>query len=542
MKIGARPASGDEISILHEGSLIEEAFACYTPEEAWEVLQDRKRKYYNKYSAAYSGDHTALKATAESDSFWKRQGKAKIHVPVAADIAATSANLLFGEEPRYVVEDAESKLEEESNSPKAARLTRLINLNAFHPKLCEGAEIASVLGGVCMKINWNAEDLDYPTINIVSADNAVPEYRMNRLHCMHFFTVLRVDNRSRGYWRCYECYQPGKIKMAIYYGSSGDLGTRQDDDAVRKLGYEPEIIAPVEDMLCEYIPNMRPNRVFRTSDCMGRSDLEGLRDMMDALDETYSSWMRDVRLGKSRLIIPAEYLRRKGSDLFREGQYTYEFDEDVETLVAVDIDTQKMGGGTGITPSQFQIRTSEHAATCEQLMRNIISIAGYAPQSFGLDIHGQAESGTALHIRERKSYTTRSKKENYWKAPLERILTALVHLDGAIYSDVFGENDRVVALFSDSIADDIMTTANAVNLIRGAHAASLYQCVRMLHPDWDDALIQAEIDRLNQETEDAMRMQTNVQAEAMEKQMQAKTQSTIEILAREEAMKHDGSE
>lgn len=493
------------------------AFTCYTPEEAWEILVDRRRKYYNKYSAVYSGVHESLRRTADRDSFWKRSKGKKIHVPVAADIAATSADLLFGEEPRYVIENADETGTEETNEAKLKRLAQLIDLNALHPKLCEGAESASVLGGVCLKINWN-DDMEYPTINIVQADNALPEYRFNEIHCMHFFSIIRVEAHSEAVWRVYERYEHGRIEMAVYRGSISELGMRQEDEALKELGYSPTIIAPVDDMLCTYIPNMKPNRIYRTSENMGRSDYEGLRDMMDALDEAYSSWMRDVRLAKSRLIVPAEYLRRKPSDMFRDGQYTYEFDEDAETLVALDIDTQKMGGGSGIQPSQFQIRTAEHAATCDQLMRNIISIAGYAPQSFGLDIHGQAESGTALHIREKKSYSTRSKKENYWKAPLERILTALIHIDSVVYSNgVFGEKDRVIALFSDSIANDIMTTANAAKLIRDAQAASTKQLVRMLHPDWSNALIDEELNQIKQEAKEAMEQANEAQMEMAQK-------------------------
>ncbi len=475
-------------------------FSCCTPLQAWDVLQDRRRRYFNRYAAAYGGDHHALRATADADSFWKRKGKARLHVPVGADIAAVSADLLFGEEPRYSVTNDSRPADgglTEKKAEKEKRLASLIASNGLHSKLCEAAESASVLGGVCLKINWN-DQMSYPVVSVVQADNAVPEYRMSTLHCMHFFSVIRTDSVSGRVWRMYERYSNGRIEMGVYEGTNSSLGQALEDGALKELGYDREIIAPVDDMLCAYIPNMKPNRVFRHQDDMGRSDLEGLRDLMDALDEAYSSWMRDVRLSKSRLIVPAEYLRRSPSSMFRDGAATYEFDEDVETLVALDIDTSRMTGA-GIQPSQFQIRTAEHAQTCEQLMRNIISIAGYSPQSFGMDIRGQAESGTALHIREKKSYATRSKKENYWKAPLERILTALIHLDSVVYGSCFDEGDRVLALFSDSIANDITTTAQAVNLIRQARAASTEMCVRMLHPDWENGMVAEEVRKIREE-------------------------------------------
>jgi hypothetical protein len=37
---------------------------------------------------------------------------------------------------------------------------------------------------------------------------------------------------------------------------------------------------------------------------LGRSDFSGLEISLDTLDEAHASWMRDIRLGKARLIVP----------------------------------------------------------------------------------------------------------------------------------------------------------------------------------------------------------------------------------------------
>ena len=53
-----------------------------------------------------------------------------------------------------------------------------------------------------------------------------------------------------------------------------------------------------------YVPNQRPSswRNDPLGQHLGRSDLAGVESLMDALDEAYSSWMRDIRLGKARLL------------------------------------------------------------------------------------------------------------------------------------------------------------------------------------------------------------------------------------------------
>jgi len=462
----------------------------YAPEEAWEELQSRRRLYYDSYTAVFSGEHRELARTAAPGSFWSRGGKVKLHVPAAADIAATAASLLFGEEPRFSVYDrAEGRTQEESQ----ARLDAVVGGCGLMQKLHEAAEACAAAGDVFLKTRYDRERLDMPEIQVVRGEDALPEYRMGQLMCIHFFTLLRADSRTGRAWRVYERYEPGRIIAAVYCGDGQRLGA-SDPETLAALGLESECVTPVKRLLAAHVVNMKPSRVWKGED-KGRSDFEGMRDLMDSLDEIYTSWLRDIRLAKSRLIVPAEFLRRNAGDLFREGAYTYDFDEDVETLVALDI------GGDGveqkITPSQFSIRAAEHAATYEATLRAIVSMAGYSPQTFGLDIEGSAQSGTARRMMEKKSLATNAKKQHYWKAPLEAFLTAVMQLDKALYGNAgLDEHDCVrVELHEPEVADPA-GTAGAMQLLRQAQAASTGTLVRMLHPDWQQAQVTEETERI----------------------------------------------
>ena len=471
----------------------------YTPEEAWEELLDRRRAYYDQYMAAFSGDHGQLARTAAPGSFWKRGGKVKLHVPVAADIAGTSANMLFGEEPRYAIYD-ESLGDTEEGSQQ--RLEAIIAGNGLNRKLLEAAEGGAAAGDVFLKCRYDRDNADMPVIDVVRGPDALPEYRMNSLRCIHFFTVLKAERKTGRTWRVYERYEPGRILTAVYCGDGGTLGTEKPD-MLEELGLAARAQTPGGLLLAAHIANLRPCRAWETDD-KGRSDFEGLRDLMDSLDEIYTSWLRDIRLAKSRLIVPAEFLRRNPSDLFREGSYTYDFDEDVETLVALDI------GGDGvemkITPSQFSIRSAEHAQTYEATLRAIVSMAGYSPQTFGMDIQGNAQSGTARRIMERKSLATNAKKQSYWKASLEDFLTAVMHLDKALYgNDALHEDDCVRVQLRDPAVNDLAETASAVSLLRSAWAASTETLVRMLHSDWTEKQVQEEAERIGQDNSDKER-------------------------------------
>ena len=469
-------------------------YVFMTPEEAWETRVEYRQNYYRRHIASYSGDRVELTATSNEGMFWKRTSKCKMHVPVAADIAAISANLMFAEEPNFACYDEET---EDNESKQQKRLGELVERNNIHGKLNEAAETCAALGDVYLKLNYRKDEIDYPVLSIVPADAAWPEYLLGVLKGIHFFSVLKRDLHTGAITRVYELYEPGKITMAIYEGDNEMLGEDLGEAALKQYGFEREIKPPVDDMLAVHIPNMRPNRLYRDMN-MGRSDYDELRDLMDSLDESYSSWMRDIRLAKARTIVPAEYLKRKPQEML-EGlaqSASWEFDPDVETYVTIDMQDSN-GNVPGITLQQFSIRSAEYAATCAELLRNIVTIAGYAPQTCGLDISGMAQSGTALHIREKKSYDTRGKKQTYWKAPLEGIMTAMVHLDNALWPQAGSDSDdKVRVQFADSAANDISTMSAAVQMLAAANSASIETRVQMLHPDWTKKQISEETERL----------------------------------------------
>ena len=179
-------------------------------------------------------------------------------------------------------------------------------------------------------------------------------------------------------------------------------------------------------------------------------------------------------------------------------QNTFEFDEDVETLVALDVDTDR--GGNTITPSQFAIRADDHMKTCQDLIQKIVSGAGYAPQTFGINIEGMAQSGTALRIREKKSYSTTGKKQAYWQDSLETLLTALLHLDANLYPDAGSSLDAHVHVrFPTVFTNDLPTMASSLSMLNTARAMSTEVKVEMLHPDWTRGQISSEVERIYRE-------------------------------------------
>jgi hypothetical protein len=198
--------------------------------------------------------------------------------------------------------------------------------------------------------------------------------------------------------------------------------------------------------------------------------------------------MRDIRLGKSRIVVPADALEPA---VFGGGRGAGKsFDADREVFTELEVDPQHMD----ITPVQFDLRTAEHAETALHLFERIVSEAGYSPQTFGLKIEGRAESGTALRLREARTFKTMARKQRYWAPALADACELLLILDGAIFGRaVTAERPRVTWAEETATPQEV---AQTLTLLRTAEAASTETMVRMLHADWDDQLVTAEVERI----------------------------------------------
>ncbi|WP_369377645.1 phage portal protein [Streptomyces sp. cg36] len=414
----------------------------------------------------------------------KRDGR--LHIPLAGDIATASADLLFSEPPTFTVADTATQ----------DRLADLIETGGVANTLLEAAEVAAALGGVYLRITWDASLAARPLLTAVHADCAVPEFRFGQLVAVTFWHELASDSST--VWRHLERHEPGRILHGLYQGTPDRLGTRvpltehpEVAALAGSLGPEGDAIETgIPELTAAYVPNIRPNRRHRGSP-FGRSDYAApLHDLMDALDETWSSWLRDIRLARARLLVPDGYLRDHGPGRGAS------FDDDREIWQTLNIPPTEAGG---ITLSQFAIRVAEHQSTADAIVQQAVRSAGYSSQTFGLGDQGGAVTATEVKARERRSMTTRNKKSRYWVPELADMLLVMLRLDRALFTPgLVPERPRVT--FGDSVSEDPASTAQTLSLLQQAQAVSTDTKVRALHPDWDDTAVREEVDRILTET------------------------------------------
>lgn len=477
----------------------------------------KAKRLYDRWEAWYSGDPDKLSKVYEATTttadpkmatgavaapalvtlaprmFWgvtPPQGSmrlAKLHVPLAAEIAATSADLLFGEPPAFRVPDVKNP----ARDPAQRHINKVVIDADVHSTLLEAAEICSAYGGVYLRVGWDKGMANHVLIDPLPPDAAIPQWRSGRLAAVTFWKELPAqDNRYT--WRHLERHEPGRIWHGLYRSRGGDtLGERRpltehpDTRAFHRLANRQGVVdTGAAGMTAEYVPNMRPNRLMRGS-MLGRSDYDGIEPVLDGLDEAWSSWMRDLRIGKGKVLVPEVYLQHLG----RGKGIAYDAEQEVYQAISA---LPSMDKGMQLQVVQFAIRVAEHDATTRALWGQAVHGAGYSTSTLGEGRDGPAPTATEIKARWRRSLTTRGRKTNYFRGRLARLWETALAVDARQFGRKLTPVQPVVE-WPDAVAIDPEQQARTLQMLDGARAVSTRTKVEMLHPDWSPEQVLEEV-------------------------------------------------
>lgn len=449
---------------------------------------------YNRNLAWYSGDPHRLRIASGAESthgFWASDEEIKVHVPIAADIVALGAGMIFAESPKIECEDERTQ----------ERIDEINDKNGIYSILLQAAELAGVCGGVFLKWTWNQAD-GRPKMHAVPADCGLPEWRGSELYSVRLWCIVREDEQG-AVWRTEETYtNDGHIVTKLYKGDESNLGSTVPLNSIEETAHIKDDVNSGTDMLlATYVPNLLPNRA-RPHVMFGRSDFDGLRGMFDELDEAYSAIQRETRLTKTTVIVPAEYLRKRDAIFGIENPKCkanqWVFSNSTGAFVALDIDSGQTS--SPITIINPEIRAEQRIAICEDLIRRIWQMAGYSPQSAGLDISGTAESGTALSMRERKTIRTTEVKKTHWWHALHNMMRGMLKLDAVVFRSGVDPDAELTIEMPSNAQPDISKMAEILEQLERAGAISTEMKIELLHPDWDEEKRAAELERIRAET------------------------------------------
>jgi A118 family predicted phage portal protein len=462
----------------------------------------------------FASDHGGFRATvgrALTRWFWGEatrgpDRRTKLHVPIGAELCQASADLLFADELELTI-DGTTRQKENATQ---LRLDQLAG-DGLYNELAEGAELSAALGGVYEKVTWDDRvDPDGPFITHVDADQALPEFQMGRLMAVTFWHVVARDGKK--VFRHLERHElasngNGVILHGLYLGEETLLGyqvplnvqpaTSALMGAGEAFGFTQVIDSMSPGLCVVYVPNQTPNRVWRTDAIgrhLGRSDLDGIEQLMDALDETYSSWMRAIRLSKARVMVAKTLLDNVGPGNGRA------FDAEQEIFSPINT----LGGKDQPLAQQMQfiqpgIDFVAYQTTSMALVEQIIQAAGYSAETLGVYAGGgPTRTATEVEAKQQRSLLTRDRKMRLWRPAIKDLLEKLLAVD----RDFFGTPNQfaeVDVAFPDTVQESQLSLAQTAQALFAGQTASTEVRVQMMHPDWDDDDVAQEVALIQKE-------------------------------------------
>ncbi|MCD2116789.1 MULTISPECIES: phage portal protein [Rhodococcus] len=454
----------------------------------WEGAPDRLEDFY----AQHPNGSNPGRIRAAWNALWGKPIQAgqdtpeRLHAPIPADVASLSATALFAKPPTILATP-------EAGEQVQERIDDMFNAPRFHSDLYAAGESASALGGVYGRVVRDRKVQDDPWIEWVDVDRAIPDWHRGRLRAVTFFTELDGSD-SQDVWRHLERYERGRVVHELYRGTSGSLGRPMPlNEHPATAGLDVNLAADgasfvdvgIDELLVEYVPNKIPNPEWSADPAlrnMGASDC-GAPDLVPlyhSIDSVWSSLMRDVRLGKTRVFASADVLQHGGAGT------GLTFNEDQEIFTRVGTGIGKEGAAESIFEfHQPEIRVLQHDQVGEMLLREVLRKTGYSPMSFGLSDQ-VAQTATEASGKKESTVTTTEGKARHFGVALQHLTTACARLAGVSLVDPLDIDWPPFAQESG------LARAQTVQAWETARAASTRTKVRYLHQDWTEEQVDEE--------------------------------------------------
>jgi len=488
------------------------AYQAYAENEAWWTGDTKAlEQLYGRDRAAAT--HTRRGEPmrgglvgAAARMFWGRpvpagENRARIHVPAPADLATLASDLVFAEPPEVQLPKKQAGGTADASSKAQNRLDLIANGDEAHAMFSQMGELKSVFGATALVVRWDTEVADHVWLEPSAADVIIPVFRSGRMVEVTLWSQY-VDGSK--YHRHLEHHTVGAIEHALFEGTETNLGRRvplqerPETALYADLVNDASIIPTgIDRLTAVYNANM-PTAAWRKKGVLaytGRSDFAQLHPLFDWLDEAFSSWVRDLRLGAGRILVPDAAL-----DVGQIGQGA-SFDMGREVFAGLNMpgDPSKMM----IDKVQFDIRVEEHERTAFAIYREILRKAGISQSAWGDysgDGQGSAMTATEIDDREKASERTRDKKILNERVAIARAASVALEIDGLVFPGKGGGRyDAPTVVFPDVSQEDPERLARTLSLLDAAGAISTEQKVRRANPDWDDDQVGDEVTRIRAE-------------------------------------------
>ena len=442
---------------------------------------------------------------------------------MAKALCAEMAGLVWGEECAINVSIEGRESTDENPDPLNEFIQKVLCKNAFHEKMQESIEEGLALGGSALKV-WaeskhDEEGNEIPDtrkimLGYAMADQFIP-ISWDNARVLEGVFVSRIAKGGYYYTRLEwhrwngttyvitnELFRSEMQKGKNADASQDILGVRYPLSEIYPY-LEEETEIPVEESLFTYWRTPVANNLDDNSP-LGMSMYGNSLETLHALDVCFDSFVREFRLGKKRIIVPARAVRTVADPT--TGKLCRYFDANDETYEALASDSPD---DLKITDNSVELRVEEHVAAINAFLSVLCLQTGFSAGTFTFDQHGGLKTATEVVSENSKTYKTIKTIQKQLRPAIEHLVRNII--DVAILYEVEHDGQRIETLvapgyninitFDDGITQDRQTNLNEGVMLVGAGLLSKYTF--MTDPKYGQGLTpeeaQAELDRIKGE-------------------------------------------
>ena len=424
-----------------------------------------------------------------------KQTRELYRMNAAKAVCAELAGLVWGEECEINVSIDGMESDDDNPDPLNEFVQKVLCDNAFHEKMQESIEEACALGGSALKV-WRdirhdsdgneVEGSENIRIGYAMADQFVP-ISWDNAQVREGVFISRVAKAGWYYtrleWHTWdgETYTVKNelFRSEITKGANGDsqdiLGIRVPLAEMYPF-LEEETVIPVGESLFTYWRTPIANNLDDNSP-LGMSVYGNAMETLHALDICYDSFVREFRLGKKRIIVPARAVRTVVDP--QTGAMCRYFDANDEAYEALASDDPN---DLKVQDNSIELRVDEHIAAINAFLSVLCLQLGFSANTFSFTQHEGVKTATEVVSENSKTYKTIKTMQNQLRPAIEHLVRNIIDVavlygmehDGQSVESLAGGGYHVNIVWDDGVTQDRQTNVNEGVMLVGAGLLSKY--------------------------------------------------------------------
>lgn len=454
------------------------------------------REFYNVgifpwkyvYKGFYSAWHTVDAPTIQNE----RAKRNLFYLNLSKAVCSELAGMVWTDQTDIsVTTNGFTPTDQNPTDPLEKFVKKVLDDNNFGTKMQDSIEKAAAMGGEALKVWYDVrrdrEGNEVPDsgklmIGYCMADQFVPTAWDNAQVTEGVF-ISRIAKDGYYYtrlewhkWDGLTYYITNELYKADMYRMGSNepqdiLGFRVPLETIYPYLEEETVVQGIEQSLFSYFRTPTANNLDDNSP-LGVSIYANAMETLHALDICFDSFVREFRLGKKRIIVPARMIKTIIDPISGEmRRYFDATDETYEALSTDDPDSLK------IQDNSVTLRVEEHIAAINAFLNIFCLQVGLSAETFSFDYQSRGiRTATEVVSENSKTYKTVKTFQNMVRPAIVRLIDNIITL-GALY-DLEIDGIKIAALASrgyqvniamdDGITQDRQTNINEGITLVGA--------------------------------------------------------------------------